>query len=74
MTSKFVKAFQAILAVTAVSALGTSSAWATGGCLNSPENPTLLLGLLGGAAAGLPWLKAQIAARRGKRTESETSE
>ncbi len=74
MTSKFAQAFQAIIAVTAVSALGTGSAWATSGCVNSPENPTLLLGLLGGAAAGLPWLKAQIASRRSRRTDSETSE
>jgi len=31
------------------------------GCVNSPENPTLVLGVLGLTAAGLPKLKRWIA-------------
>jgi XrtJ-associated TM-motif-TM protein len=31
------------------------------GCVNSPENPTLVLGVLGVTAAGLPKLKRWIA-------------
>jgi len=34
------------------------------GCTNSPENPTLILGLLGGAAASLPWIRSKLAARK----------
>ena len=34
-----------------------------GGCADSPENPSLILGLLGGAAAGLPWLRARLSQR-----------
>ena len=43
---------------------GAALADGPGGCVDSPENPTVILGLLGGAAAGLPWLKAQILSRR----------
>jgi hypothetical protein len=57
-----------LIAVAALSQFVVGSAWANlGGCVDSPENPTVVLGLLGAAAAGLPWVKAQIAARRGKR-------
>lgn len=42
--------------------------WAntTGGCVDSPENATLLLVLLGGTVAGLPWLRKRWAARRAR--------
>ena len=43
----------------------TAPAFAFGGCVDSPENPTLLLGALGGTAASLPWLRAQLKARFG---------
>lgn len=39
----------------------SSSAFASfGGCVISPENPTLILGALGAGAASLPWLKAKL--------------
>ena len=41
--------------------------FAFGGCVDSPENPTWLLGLVGGAAAGLPWIRARLAARKNHR-------
>jgi len=34
-----------------------------GGCVNSPENPTLILGLLGGAAAAIPLIRARFLKR-----------
>jgi XrtJ-associated TM-motif-TM protein len=36
------------------------------GCVDSPENPTVVLGLLGGAAASVSWLRAKLGARRSK--------
>jgi XrtJ-associated TM-motif-TM protein len=39
-------------------------AWAFGGCADSPENPSLVLGLLGGAAAGARYLWQARSARR----------
>lgn len=53
-----------LAAVGALLMASAGMAWAQGGCVDSPENPTLVLGLLGAGAAGLPWLKAQVAARR----------
>ena len=44
----------------------SAPAMAFGGCVDSPENPTLILGLLGAAAACLPWIRAQWAS--GKRS------
>jgi hypothetical protein len=38
-------------------------ALAFGGCVDSPENPSVVLGLLGGGAACLPWLRAQLRTR-----------
>lgn len=35
-----------------------------GGCVDSPENPTAVLALLGAASAGVPWLRAKWLARR----------
>ena len=34
--------------------------FAFGGCVDSPENPTWILGLLGGAAAATPWLHGKL--------------
>lgn len=42
-----------------------------GGCVNSPENPTAVLGMLGGAVAGYPWLKAKVAERLRRRSPSQ---
>jgi len=44
-----------------------ADAFALGGCVNSPENPSVVLGLLGGGAASLPWLRARIRAGQSKR-------
>lgn len=54
---------------TGISVLGlslacSSAALAFGGCINSPENPTLLLALVGGVAAGVPWLRRRLKSRR----------
>lgn len=37
-----------------------------GGCVDSPENPSVVLGLLGVASAGAPWLRAKWLSRRRK--------
>ena len=37
-----------------------------GGCVISPENPTLILGAIGGGAASLPWVRAQLPVRFGR--------
>ena len=42
--------------------LFTGQAIALGGCVDSPENPSVVLGLLGAGAATLPWLRAQLRA------------
>ena len=39
-------------------------AFAFGGCADSPENPSLVLGLLGGGAAGMRYLWQVHRARR----------
>ena len=40
---------------------------AFGGCVDSPENPTLILGLIGGAAAAAPWCLKKLKARNKNR-------
>jgi len=42
----------------------TVSANAQGGCVNSPENPTVVLALVGSAGAFLASARARIKARR----------
>ena len=45
----------------ALTALAATPAFAQlSGCANSPENPTWILGLLGGAAASTPWLRGKL--------------
>ncbi|MFI4978724.1 MAG: PExPT-CTERM protein [Nevskiales bacterium] len=44
------------------------NALAFGGCVDSPENPSVVLGLLGGGAACLPWLRARLRTRLSKRS------
>ena len=51
-------------AVVGISVAAAPAALAFGGCVDSPENPTLLLALLGGVAAGVPWLRRQLKRRR----------
>ena len=55
----------ALLAILAVS----QNAFAFGGCVVSPENPTLVLVLIGAVAAGLPFVRAHINSRL-KKTEA----
>lgn len=43
---------------------GSAFAFELPGCVDSPENPTLMLALLGALAAGLPKLKARLRRRR----------
>lgn len=54
------------LGVAGISAALTvsTSAFAFGGCVDSPENPTWILAGIGVVAAGAPWLRARIKARR----------
>ena len=48
--------------------LWTSPGLAFGGCVQaSPENPSIVLGLLGAAIAALPLLRARFRFRRGSR-------
>jgi len=50
-----------------VVALWNSPSLAFGGCVQaSPENPSLILGLLGGAVAALPLLRARLRSRTRK--------
>ncbi|MGH8273704.1 MAG: PExPT-CTERM protein [Gammaproteobacteria bacterium] len=53
-------------AVVGLSLAATSGAFAFGGCVNSPENPTWILAGIGGVAAGVPWLRSVIRRRRDK--------
>jgi hypothetical protein len=62
------------LGVLALSIAGTGAAWATGGCVNSPENPTLVLAMLGSAATGLPWARARLSAWRKQRSASAAAD
>ncbi len=48
----------------AVVLLVTAPVYAQGGCVNSPENPTVVLALVGSAGALTASLRARIRARR----------
>jgi len=61
------KPLQMLWSIALLSLSGIGAAWATGGCVNSPENPTVVLAGLGGAAAALPWLCAKFGGFRAKR-------
>ncbi len=51
-------------------ALG-GTAFAFGGCVDSPENPTWILVGVGVVAAGVPWLCARIRRRRDSHRDDE---
>ncbi len=51
-------------AVAAATLAGAGTAFAFGGCADSPENPTWLLAGIGGVAAGVPWLRAKLKRRK----------
>jgi XrtJ-associated TM-motif-TM protein len=40
--------------------------YAQGGCVNSPENPTVVLGLLSAAGAGMVYLRRRVRSGRNK--------
>jgi XrtJ-associated TM-motif-TM protein len=44
--------------------LAAGTAVASADCTDSPENPTVVLGLLGAASAAVPWLRARWQSRR----------
>jgi hypothetical protein len=46
--------------------LWSSTSLAFGGCVISPENPSFILALLGGAVAALPLLRARLKSRMRK--------
>jgi len=47
--------------LTIAALLTPASAWALpGGCVVSPENPSVILGLIGAAAAGAPFVLARL--------------
>ena len=50
--------------VAAVLLVVTASANAQGGCVNSPENPTVVLALVGSAGAFVASARARFKARR----------
>lgn len=53
-----------LLAAIAMMLAVTVSANAQGGCVNSPENPTVVLALVGSAGAFLSSARARFKARR----------
>lgn len=56
-----------IIAGLGVLAAAIGAAYAQGGgCEDSPENPTVVLALLGAASAAAPWLRAKWLSRRRK--------
>lgn len=60
-TCSLIKALVMIgVPVLSLSLAGTTAALAFGGCVDSPESPTWILGGLGVVAAGVPWLRARL--------------
>lgn len=57
----------ALLLLAAVAVVGvTVPLHAQGGCVNSPENPTVVLGLIGAAGASFASARARIRSRRNR--------
>ena len=54
------------LAVMAAAALVASPAFALGGCIDSPENPTLVLAGLAGGVYGVRSLRTYLGARKNR--------
>ena len=55
-----------LLAVIATVALVATPAFALGGCIDSPENPTLVLAGLAGGVYGLRSLRIYLSARKSR--------
>lgn len=60
------------LIVLAVLLFASQPALAIGGCVNSPEAPTLILALLGGLAALMPRIRHKLSAHRAKLTSERS--
>ena len=60
---------KAILTFIAVSfvVLTTRSAYALGGCVDSPEDPTVVMGMLGLGAAAAPMVWTRVKSLRNKK-------
>jgi len=41
------------------------------GCVNSPENPTVILGLIGLAGAVTPWISKQLRTRHQRKKQKQ---
>lgn len=41
------------------------------GCVNSPENPTVILGLIGLAGAVTPWISKQLRTRQQRKKQKQ---
>lgn len=61
--------FSAVVTAAALLFVADAALASFGGCVISPENPTVILGALGAGAASFPWLKACIQNRLAKRGE-----
>ena len=66
--------FSKVILVIGLAMMAVPAMAQTGGCTVSPENPTIVLGLLGAAAAGLPWIRAKIASTRRSHRERSVDE
>lgn len=53
-----------LVMVSATLLVMTPSLFAQGGCVDSPENPTAVLGLVGSAGGFFVWTRARLKARR----------
>ena len=60
------KKYSLLCAGFAMMLVASIPAHAQGGCVNSPENPTVVLALVGSAGAFLASARARIKARRNK--------
>jgi XrtJ-associated TM-motif-TM protein len=60
------KKYSLLLAGVAMMLAATVPVYAQGGCVNSPENPTVVLALVGSAGAFLASARARFKARRNK--------
>jgi XrtJ-associated TM-motif-TM protein len=57
--------FGTLLVVAFVLAINTKAAFGQlGGCTDSPEDPTAVMALVGGAAAFIPMLSARLRSRK----------
>jgi XrtJ-associated TM-motif-TM protein len=53
-----------LLIAVLVLTVGSKAAFALGGCVDSPEDPTAILAILGCGAAAIPILRSKMQARK----------